>query len=297
MSKEEFRKSKCGLPEAKLDNLESSRIKRAAPQFYSPTTTCSTLTYKNWVEEGKVSPVQDQMNCGCCYIFASIAALESAFAIKYSSPPSKYSEQQLNQCIRNPDGSGGGGCDGGRPEWIWDSTKVDGGVVLSSNYAPYNQNDAEGCKAGLSKAPNTIVDKYFVVRYGDEETLKCSLANNGPHTLSMDFSGSIQDYKTGIFDNPSKDCNSSIINGVMVKPYDHAVTLVGFGRELNQRNVSTDYWLIKNSWGASWGMNGFIKVARNQNICHIGTDARLPVLAASTGDISTIKFYPNYLQL
>lgn len=279
MNQEEIVRSRTGtLPPSGSASATVMRRKRSLPQSYAAATTCTSApTLKNWVTEGKVTPVQNQGNCNSCYIFASVAALESAVAINSGTAPVKLSEQQLLECIRK---SPYGGCNLGRAEWIWDSTKTDGGVVASASYTPYNAIDSAGCQSGLAKSPNTLVDHYVVIPYADEATLKCSLAANGPHSISMDFSGKIVQYKSGIFDDPDKECDSSInaTTGRFVKPYNHAVTLVGYGSELNQMGVMTDYWLIKNSWGSGWGLGGYIKVARNKNVCHVGTDPRLPVL-------------------
>lgn len=271
MSPEEFLNSKTGYNPGD-DNIRS---KRAAPQAQVSVGSCSDLTYKNWVEEGKVSPVQNQL-CGCCYIFAAVAAVESVFAIKYETSPPKYSEQQLLPCAKSANGIRGG-CNGWISTAVWNVVRNQGGVVPSADYAPHNGIDSGACQSGLDKAPNTIVEKYFTIPEGDEETLKCSLAANGPHTIGMNFSGNIQAYKSGIFDDYNKEC---ILDKIAP---NHEITLVGFGTEPNRDNVPTDYWLIRNSWSSRWGQGGYIKVARHSNICHIATIAKYPKLAEPPG--------------
>ncbi|VDP74624.1 unnamed protein product [Schistosoma mattheei] len=76
------------------------------------------------------------------------------------------------------------------------------------------------------------------------------------------YSGTV--LTSGIYE--SKYCSSSLLN--------HAVLVVGYGTEHNK-----DYWLIKNSWGDKWGMNGYIKLRRNKhNMCGIATNASFPIL-------------------
>lgn len=278
MKQEDITNSITGEVPDSFDSPSASRQKRAAPQTISAALQCSSApTLKNWVTDGKVTPVQSQGNCQSCYIFAALSALESVIAIKYNRAPVKLSEQQLLECIRV---APYGGCNRGASEWVWDSSRTDNGIVASASYKAYNEIDSAGCSKGIAKSPNTIVSSYIKNPYADEATLKCSLAKNGPHVVSMDFSGLIQSYKSGIFDDSNNECNSALDStGKMIKPSNHAVTLVGYGTELNQKGVMTDYWLIKNSWGSTWGLNGYIKVARNmKNICHIATNARYPVI-------------------
>lgn len=277
-------KSRTGSLASDAQNSTISRRKRSLPQGFAASTQCTSApTFKNWVTEGKVTPVQNQGECNSCYVFASVAALESATAITYNRAPVKLSEQQLVECIRQYPY---GGCNLGRVEWVWDSIKSASGAVAESSHTAYNAKDTGTCLNGLPKSPNTLIDHYVVIPYADEATLKCSLAANGPHAISVDFTSNMMNYKSGIFDDSTNDCNSARdATGKMLKPYNHAVTLVGYGSEPNNAGVMTDYWLIKNSWGSTWGLGGYIKLARNKNnLCHIATDARYPVMVITTSN-------------
>lgn len=279
MTNDQIVKARTGLftkPSSSV-SLTTLRKKRAAPQSIANTLLCTNPpAAKNWVTDGKVSPPQDQGNCNNCYIFAGVSALESAVSIKYGTAPLKLSEQQLTDCIRQ---APYGGCNLGRAEWVWNPTKTNGGAVAYTSYNPYTATDTNGCNNNIVKAPNTIVDLYLTNPQANEVSLKCALNMYGPHAVSMDFSGPIVNYKSGIYDDPTNNCNSAIVGGTMTKPYNHAVSLVGYGSELNNAGVMTDYWLIKNSWGTWWGMGGYIKIARNKNnLCHVATDAAVPIL-------------------
>lgn len=258
--------------------------KRRSITLSDSNDVCANLPEsKNYTADGVVSPPQDQGDCSNCYIFSSVSALESAVALTYDTSPVKLSEQQLTDCVRNPNQpSPLGGCNRGRAEWVWNSTKLYDGAVKTGDYAPYTATDDGGCNETLPKVPHTKVDHWVFNPSGDEEALKCSLVKYGPHHISMDFSGNISSYSSGIYDDPTSNCNSTFVNGKMVKPYTHALTLVGYGSELNNAGVMTDYWLVKNSYGPNWGMNGYIKIARNKNnLCHVATDAGVPMLSSS----------------
>lgn len=220
------------LPREIPASATSQTLRRKRQAFMSATTCTTAPTFKDWVAEGKVTSPVSQGQCNSCYIFAAVASLESQIAIRDGTAPLKISEQTLVECVRNPvQPSPYGGCNFGRAEWAWNYTKYDNGPSKSVDYNPYNASDVGSCKKNLAKIPNSVVTSWIRLPYADEETLKCSLLMNGPHAISMDFSGSIANYLSGVFDDPNTECNSTrvIINNMwtMVKPYNHAVTLVG----------------------------------------------------------------------
>lgn len=98
-----------------------------------------------------------------------------------------------------------------------------------------------------------------------EEKLKEMIATVGPVTALIDASPfGFMHYSEGVFDDPSCDANNS----------NHAVLIVGYGSE-----DGLEFWLVKNSWGPNWGMNGFIKIARNRNnTCGVANSNAYPIM-------------------
>ncbi|PFX14979.1 Cathepsin L [Stylophora pistillata] len=123
----------------------------------------------------------------------------------------------------------------------------------------------EKCKYNASSVG--VDDTGFVdVKHGNEDALKSAVATVGPVSVAIDAAHtSFKHYKDGVYDEP--DCSSVNL--------DHAVLVVGYGTTADEK----DYWLVKNSWGNGWGMDGYIMMSRNKdNQCGIATNASYPLV-------------------
>lgn len=226
MTKEQLAMTKMGLvvPESDLlpDPEENQRRKRAAPQYKADPSRCNVNKPAgsfSWLDSGNVAPVQNQGQCGSCYIFAAIAALECAVSIRYMKPPVKLSEQQMLECLRN---GASGGCKGGPFSSVWEKTKPNG-ASASSSYKKYSAIATGTCTNSMAKEANSVVEKYLQIPVGDEDALKCHLVKYGPISIGLDFSGKLMFYKSGIVTSAGIDC--SLTNKI-----NHALLLVGYGK-------------------------------------------------------------------
>jgi len=159
------------------------------------------------------------------------------------------SEQNLVSCD-NADGNDG--CNGGWPYKAIDYVR-DSGIDTEASY-PYVSGAANvpACAASSGTRAAIQVTSHIVVE-SDEDKMAAWVTKNGPLSISIDAMTQLWwPYTSGII---STCCNSDV---------DHAVLVVGFGVEAGQM-----YWLIKNSWGQSWGENGYIRLERGSNQCGI----------------------------
>ena len=137
-----------------------------------------------------------------------------------------------------------------------------GGLCSESEY-PYTGRDGT-CKARSCGTTYDPITRYEDVESDNEEALKAALFKNGPISIAIEANQrAFQFYYSGVFD---RRCGNNL---------DHGVLLVGYGHDEEQ---GMDYWNIKNSWGDSWGDNGYIRICRN---CHKnGNDGECGILMA-----------------
>ena len=207
----------------------------------------------DWRTKGAVTGVKNQGQCGDCWAFSAVGALEGLHFLKTGTLQS-YSEQQLNDCS---DSYGNQGCNGGLMDDAFKYTK-DNGVELESDY-PY-QGQQGNCNYDSSKVQfkNT---GYTDVTQNSPTQLQAAVYK-GPVSVAIEADqNAFQQYTGGVI---SSGCGTNL---------DHGVLAVGYN--------GTSYWIVKNSWGSSWGDQGYVNIAMGtQNngagVCGINSDPSYP---------------------
>jgi len=219
----------------------------------------------DWTTQGAVTPVKDQGQCGSCWSFGTTGGIEGAWQIQTGSLLS-LSEQQLMDCSKR-----NLGCQGGNAAWAINYEK---GVNLATEASYPYKAVKETCKeSGFATAiPKggvtgyTTVGKSFgiISIIASEADMKSALTQQ-PVSIAIEADQrSFQGYKSGVL---TSGCGTKL---------DHAVLAVGYGTE-----NGNDYWLVKNSWGTSWGLSGYIKIGRNDNQCGVLSQPLYPQVSAS----------------
>ncbi|KAM9466200.1 cathepsin L-like peptidase [Clarias gariepinus] len=240
-----------------LENLNRTK-KHSAATFLRQAGGVVLPDTVDWRKEGYVTEVKDQGFCGSCWAFSATGSLEGQTFRKTGKLVS-LSEQQLVDCTCL---YGNIGCQGGWMDWAFLYIIDNNGIDTEESY-PYMARNMP-CKFNPATV-GAICTGSVDINSGDEKALQEAVATIGPISVAIDASHtSFQLYKSGIYDEPA--CSSSRVN--------HGVLVVGYGTERGN-----DYWLVKNSWGVSWGDNGYIKMSRNKNNqCAIAKYASYPLV-------------------
>jgi len=249
--------------------------------FTSPKTTRfsekSTRTFNGTVQDvpdaidwrdvdNVVGAVKDQGYCGSCWAFSAVAAMEGAYNYK-SGTLNSFSEQELVDCTKSGHYTcnlGGEMSDG--IEYIGSEM---GGYIYTEDAYPYTGTSCsvlkDCCNAEEKTGVDTGITGFTAVSSGDEDALKSASATQTIISVGIDASdASFQLYNSGVY-APTK-CSSTDL--------DHGVAVVGY----NTMAKGGDYWIVRNSWGSSWGVDGYIYMARNDNNkCGIATDAAFAI--------------------
>jgi len=215
----------------------------------------------DWTTKGAVNAVKNQGQCGSCWAFGTVASVESANFNKNKELVS-LSEQQLVSC----DTKGGDqGCKGGLPDNAFKYVESTG-LTTESNY-PYTSGGGLMGSAsrqllggGKNKCDTTKIkgDLVKVTGFKDVKGESQLAAAVAQQVVAVGIDGmSIQHYSSGIFNS---SCTGQI---------DHAVAVVGY---------SKDYWKVRNSWGKTWGEEGYIRMTRGSDECHIADMGSYPTM-------------------
>ncbi|KAI3388621.1 hypothetical protein SNEBB_010255 [Seison nebaliae] len=236
--------------EAERKSKESQKIRRNIPGAV------------DWRKKGYVTPVKNQIQCLASWAFSATGSLEGQWFKMYSKLVS-LSEQNLVDCSS---AFGNRGCFGGTMKNAFDYIQNNDGIDTEASY-PFKQFETI-CKYKKENRGATL-DGYFEIKSGDEDSLVDAVITAGPISTTIDASNlSFQLYDSGIYYEPH--CSSTSVN--------HGALIVGYGSE-----DYVDYYIVKNSWGTTWGQEGYIYMARNRNNnCGIATLASYPLVATNS---------------
>lgn len=211
----------------------------------------------NWVEQGAVTPVKNQGQCGSCWSFSATGSMEGRYQIKNGDLVS-FSEQQLVDCSKT---QGNMGCNGGLMDYAF--TYAETNMMETEEQYPYKGRQGTCNASGGSVEVSDFTD----VKPKSPSALASAVAE-GPVSVAIDAGNPLfQLYHGGIMKH---FCGQSL---------DHGVLVVGYGTE-----NGTDYWLLKNSWGPTWGEKGYFRILRSMDkeneggVCGLQQDPSFPIM-------------------
>jgi len=240
---------------------EFREARRNRKKNYTDLAACSVSSL-DWTQRGVVTPVKNQGNCGSCWAFSTTGAVEGAVAVATGRLVS-LSEQELVDCgseTRN------NGCNGGLMDYGFQYVMNHRGLCTENDYPYTAQTQKYYCNSRRSSCEGEAgrISSYADVRQS-ESSLQSAVCN-GPVSVAIEADKMVfQLYNGGVL---TGDCGSDL---------DHGVLAVGFGSD-----GSYDYWKVKNSWGSSWGEQGYVRIQRNSGKyageCGILESASYPIV-------------------
>ena len=269
----------------------------------------------DWRALGAVTAIKNQKYCGSCWTFATAADIEGTWFLA-GHPLHDLSEQQLVACdTRNY------GCDGGWPFSAMQYVTHIGGLTTYEDY-PYkgicawDACEQEDVVYGTPKCDTDLINAelkggnvahiggYQFVAMGAEyeDLMRVALAKNGPLALAFNANG-MDFYVHGVSGCTEGLCDAgSVDHHTPCDPdaLDHAVLLVGYGIQpvtsllsdqavagIQQTTEDIPYWVIKNSWGADWGEDGYYRILRGENTCGVANMVVHSVVKSPGGDVAS----------
>jgi len=246
----EFKSNYLGLNNFITINTETSKRILSTNIIDSPKSL-------DWTTKGVVTPVKDQGQCGSCWAFSTTGSLESAYAIKNKKLVS-LSEQQLVDCSSS---YGDQGCSGGLMDNGF-KYAIDNGLCSEDSY----QYKAVDGQCSTTCTPILKPTSYVDVMPNNETALLQALFLQPVSVAIEADQSSFQFYSSGVI---TSSCGKNL---------DHGVLLVGFGKDTKS---GKKFWKIKNSWGSSWGEQGYVRIQKDVSdkagMCGVTLMASYPV--------------------
>jgi C1A family cysteine protease len=203
--------------------------------------------------------ILDSPQCGSCWAFSATGAIESSWAIS-KGELINLSEQELVDCATGIK-YGGHGCNGGQMDGAFKYVEQFG--LCSDIEYPYS-----ATQTSCTKCEQIVyISSCYDVKSNDQLSLKNAVAISPVSVAIEADTFYFQSYSGGILDSPQ--CGTNL---------DHGVLIVGYGTENR-----LDYWIVKNSWGENWGMNGYVKILKSNStndpgICGIAIQPSFPII-------------------
>lgn len=223
----------------------------------------------DWRDKHVVNEIKNQGECGSCWAFSGVSTIESAVAIK-TGKLYNLSVQEVISCSDNDYDLlfNNQGCNGGMYDVLWKFVSFNGGLCSEESY-PYTSGKgiSSECKINCTIIRESKVIDHVIVKPNSDSDMIYAL-NVNPISIAINAnSRSFQFYKSGIYSD-YEGCGGN------EPKLDHAVVLVGY---------TPDYYIMRNSWGTSWGNYGYMYMARgdkygNSGMCGLLSIPMYPIV-------------------
>jgi C1A family cysteine protease len=241
-----------------------SRRPSSLPRVFGPADSIGPLAdelgktlpaafdWRNYNGNSYIGPVRDQGNCGSCYSFGALAAAEGVYNFAnglYGSACADFSESFVIWCLSRiaPYSSHFFGCNGADYDYMELEALVQEGTIAESAF-PYTTSDPGSCTH--YGEPRVKFAEWHRIGCNDIDAIKTAIMTYGVIDVAVYAGSAFQAYSGGVYEDANTSCYSSPCD---YTPTNHAVALVGW-------NDADGAWILRNSWGPSWGENGYMRI-------------------------------------
>jgi chitodextrinase/C1A family cysteine protease len=260
--------------------------------FVYAKTTPTSFDWRSYNGHTYIGAVRDQGSCGSCYAFGATACAEGTYNYatgSYDSNTSDFAESYIVWCLgaMSAYSSNFGGCGGADYTYSELQALCDIGTIPES-YFPYTESTGQSCPSAATNATKTKFSSWYRVTCSDIDAIKTAIMTYGVVDAAVYVSTSFQNYTGGIFTDSYTTCSTSPCYNT---PTNHAIALVGWGTDA----TTGDYWILRNSWGSSWGESGYMRIDATSarvacEVCYmIYTPATVTVPTVTTTAVSSIS--------
>ncbi|KAL7577910.1 hypothetical protein ACA910_007545 [Epithemia clementina (nom. ined.)] len=270
----------------------------------------------DWRTHGVVTPIKNQGHCGSCWTFSTTGCLESHMCLMMGGSRTDcpswtgLSEQQLVDCAGAYNNFG---CSGGLPSQAYEYIKFNQGhgLDLETSY-PYHAQETGYCRfynrSRSSTNPDDLDPKdndddddndqiggqvleVYNITSQAEGDLEYAIAHIGPVSIAYQVAPDFRFYAHGVYDSYNATSRETMCSSA-ADQVNHAVVAVGLGRTVANNNDDDShpnnvtgglpYYIVRNSWGTQWGMEGYFWMKRGQNLCGVSDCASFPIVPTTT---------------
>jgi len=238
-----------------------------------PSVTAGSLPSSvDWRTKGVVTPIKSQGQCGSCWTFSTTGCLEAHHCIKNKKDCSQWTGLAEHQLVDCAQAFNNNGCDGGLPSQAFEYVRYNGGLDLEDSYN-YTAKDGK-CKFDTKTVGATVKDVFNITSY-DEDQIVQAVGSVGPVSIAYQVASDFHLYSHGVYDSYNATTKKPVC-GSSPGDVNHAVVVVGYGDTMESSPVP--FYIIRNSWGNQWGMEGYFWMIRGKNMCGISDCASYPIV-------------------